>query len=373
MSEVMLNLLDTRGARHGRMHGGLLESMVAALGAEPETIAELEAALARFHKPAGERGALSHFREGEREESWDAGCVVIDLPARVAAWDSTYGAFLRDGEVAYHDGEAATDIWIPYQTPDDWLVVEPLQDWRALAARRRAQRAAATFDARAVLYGAVADFLAREYSASATQDEREDDAAIHARWLTTPRADLQGATPRQCLLARRNFLDLDLQWRGVQWASTGECPPGLSPEAHAYRFGGFGTHENVLYYGLIRHLLAVCRDSAPESSAEELVALLRAEQHRWLHAEQPDLHGFSPYLMIEYERARLPFTVPSKEVFDEDDCPVCEEMRELSGPCFWHLDGAHLDNEFVFSFHPVREEWEAEQRSWQEMSEEFGD
>lgn len=368
MSVITLNLLDRYGARKGQVHAGLLESIVAALSAEPESIAELEAALTRFRKPVDERSVFSHFYEGECEEAWDAGLIVIDLAARVAMWDSTYGAYLPRGQVAYHDGKELTDIGIFYQTPEDWQVVDSLQDRRGLAERRRAERSAAAFDARAVLYGELAGFLAREYSASVRQDAT--DAAIHTRWLQTPRADLQNASPRQCLLERRNFLDLDLQWRGVQWSFAGECPPGLSPESHAYRCGGFGTHEIVLNYELVRHLLAACRGSTLRD-VEELAELLHAEQQRWLHAGQAELHGFSPYLVIEYERARLPFTVPAKEVFGDHDCPVCEEMRELGGPCFWHLDGSDMDNEFVFSFHETREEWEEEQRSWQEKSGEF--
>jgi hypothetical protein len=37
------------------------------------------------------------------------------------------------------------------------------------------------------------------------------------------------------------------------------------------------------------------------------------------------------------------------------------------GPSFWHLDGSHMDQDFAFSFHTTRAEWEAEQRKWAEF------
>jgi len=45
------------------------------------------------------------------------------------------------------------------------------------------------------------------------------------------------------------------------------------------------------------------------------------------------------------------------------------------GPCFWHLDGSHMDLEdnWVFSFHPTREAWEAERREWEERSRKFNE
>ena len=47
MSEIKLNLTDAQHIMHGTIHGSIAERAIAALSAEPETIAELEAALAR--------------------------------------------------------------------------------------------------------------------------------------------------------------------------------------------------------------------------------------------------------------------------------------------------------------------------------------
>ena len=48
----------------------------------------------------------------------------------------------------------------------------------------------------------------------------------------------------------------------------GECPPPLSHESAAFRFGGFGTHENVVYYDLVRHLVWECWERVVEPAAD---------------------------------------------------------------------------------------------------------
>src|SRR6266576_4849091 len=65
MSEVKLNLVDAERVLHGTIHGGVVEACVAALSAEPETIAELEAALARYHKRCDANGYFSCFHSNE--------------------------------------------------------------------------------------------------------------------------------------------------------------------------------------------------------------------------------------------------------------------------------------------------------------------
>src|SRR5438270_290121 len=54
MSEISVTVRDTTQALHGRIHGSRVDYLVAALSADPETIAELRAALARAAEPAGE-------------------------------------------------------------------------------------------------------------------------------------------------------------------------------------------------------------------------------------------------------------------------------------------------------------------------------
>ena len=43
-------------------------------------------------------------------------------------------------------------------------------------------------------------------------------------------------------------------------------------------------------------------------------------------------------------------------------------QSEMPGPVFWCLDGANMDEDFAFSFHRTYEEWEEEQRRWEEYA-----
>src|SRR5262249_43372774 len=82
---------------------------------------------------------------------------------------------------------------------------------------------------------------------------------------------------------------------------------------------------------------------------------------------------------LEQERRRLPVTASAEEALIDPDCSMCqlESEREFGpeigpefGPMFWNLDGSDMDAEdnWVFSFHLTREDWEVERRRWDEMS-----
>ncbi len=43
----------------------------------------------------------------------------------------------------------------------------------------------------------------------------------------------------------------------------------------------------------------------------------------------------------------------------------------MPGPVFWGLDGSGMDDDFAFSFHRTLEEWEAEQREYEEFNRKF--
>src|SRR5687768_18026809 len=101
MSEIKLNLTDAQRTISGSIHGSVADACVAALSAEPETITELEAALARYQKPSGDLSPFGWFRKstGIDNEPWDAGIVIIDLAARIVAFESTYSRPGPHGEV----------------------------------------------------------------------------------------------------------------------------------------------------------------------------------------------------------------------------------------------------------------------------------
>jgi hypothetical protein len=370
MSEIMLSVCDATGARHGTVHASHADYAVAALSADPDTIEEWQAALARF-LPAGRRRDLcSGLRPGRGAEPWDAGVCILDLAARLVVVQSTYSDPGPRGTVSMTDARQDEDALVPYHVADDWLFTHELEHEQVAAAPRRARRAAPPLDARAVLYGEVCAFIAEACWSEAPEGVR----AIHARWLTEPRSDLGGRAPRDVLLARREHLMWDLQDRAQQWSLLGACPPGLSPESAAYRYGGFGTHEIVLYYDLVRFLLCDCWEHWPGAGATAEAALaaevrrLEALRDEWLATpEFEDLHGRTPASVIERERARLPEAVTGAEAMVDHDCPLCQMMADAPGPMFWSLDGCNMDDDFAFSFHRTREAWEAERREQEDF------
>ncbi len=352
MSEVKLNIKDSDSAIHGTVHGSEADAVIAALSAEPETIAELEAALERFIKSVDDRKPFESFRAGEDLEAWDAGLIIVDLAARLVGIESTYSMPQAEGEVRYHDGFQATDFCLPYRLRADWLFVESALEYDALCDKRRADRAAnPPIDTRHVLYGrAMIEFIVEECLAARARpslaveepaldaDAEDSVAEIHTRWLITPRADLAGhveqtvpapastaeqrspeRSPRDVILEKREFIEFDLQSRMLQWSRHGEGPRPLARDSIAYRFAGFGTHEYVIYYYLLRHLLRACwqkvqSEERIEAAAE--AARLERLKEVWLDEPQREFEGRIPSALIESERRRIPITVTPRDMAD---------------------------------------------------------
>src|SRR6476620_10988185 len=411
MSEVKLNLVDAERVLHGTIHGSVAGSCVAALSAEPETIAELDAALARYLKLCDSGGHFRSFRSNDfgadtrpelDTEPWDAGIVVIDLAARIVANESSYSQPGPEGEVCYHDGHAATDVSILYRLPDNWLFVNSVDAYRWSRERRLRERAAnPAFDARPVLFGRpLLEFLINTYrslptetrnafvsqSQLATDEESptqealaKEVGAMHARWLLTVRTDLRGQSPRDVLLAKQDYLDFDLHTRSLQWSQQNEGPPCLAKDSFAYRFAAFGTHEWVLYYDLVRYLISSLIDLESDVGVSEpvdrVIEALEQIKTAWLENPQPDFDGRVPAIIIDNERKRLPQAMRPHDMIIDEDCPVCRMLGNEGPPGmgvgFWHLDGAHMDDGFAFSHYTTPEEWEAENRRREEFDKEF--
>jgi hypothetical protein len=207
-------------------------------------------------------------------------------------------------------------------------------------------------------------------------------SGIHARWLLTPREDLRGQSPRDVLLAHQDQVDFDLHTRSLQWSLLNEGPPCLSVNSFAYRYAGFGTHEFVVYYDLIRHLIAEFLDllsrPAPEKEQdlEQFIATLELIKSNWLENPQADVGGRIPAIIIDNERKRLPQALRPCDMIVDDDCPVCQMFGSETSPLgmgvgFWHLDGSHMDDDFAFSHHRTRQDWENENRRREEFNREF--
>lgn len=410
MSCVTLNVIDFEGAISGEVHGSVADSLIAALSAEPETIGELELATARFIKPTDDCPLLGFLRSGENFEPYDAGLVIIDLAARIVMIDSTYSDLspynepdddgassvlaspneqkseIEDSSVRrrtrvpttygirYHNGEHSTEIYLPYRIPDDWIFLSSEPEYQGVFQERRDARSAIEWkDSRAVLFGnELCTYLIEELRAAGDLEAEGLFSEIHARWLITVRDDLGGRSPRDVLLEKHEFIDFDLHSRSLQWSFTTECPPSLLPNSHAYRFAGFGTHEIVVYYDLVRLLLLACREHLRENkqlALEHEVARIRHLMNAWLETANDEYQGKPPAMIIEWERKRIPMAISGKEAMVDDNCPVCQAMAEdIEGPYFWHLDGSAMDDQFEFSFHKTKEDWEAERREWEEFS-----
>ncbi len=401
MSEMRIVIRDGEREIEADRHGSFAEYVVAALSADPETIEELDAALERFVERNGE-SFFCDFAPAAEYAYHDAGLLVVDLAARMVVCDSTYLAASREGSVAYQDGKSATDFEVNYHLSEDWLLTDDSTDWEALAEDRRRERLLdPPLDARAVLYGApLLEFIAqncldafRDQGPAAKPDyedpgyRRECDLirGIHVSWLMTPREGLRGRTPRQVMFSRGLFLDDELEDRALQWSRTDRCPTGLNPESAAYRFAGFGTHERVVYYDLVRELLWCCRRNVGERLDGFSAAVLAVEEFvpgeirrlaefrdQWLAAPFSDCGGRTAASIIHNERARIPEAETGEEAMIDDDCPLCQMQAEMPGPVFWHLDGSHMDDDFAFSLsHETVEEWEQERREWEDFNRRF--
>ena len=198
----------------------------------------------------------------------------------------------------------------------------------------------------------------------------------------TPREDLLGQSPRELLLEKIDHLCWDLQDRCGQWSMLGECPPPLSQDSIAFRFGGFGTHENVLYYEMVRHLVGKCwqrvveptADAAPDPSPPaDVRSWLCQVQEQWLNEpDWEDLSGRTPGAVILCERRRIPMACSGEEAMVDDDCPLCQMLAESPQPMFWHLDGCNMDDDFPFSTNcRTRQEWEEKVREREEFHRKF--
>jgi len=373
MSNLRLNITDQNQTIHDTVHLYFVEALLAALTAEPETIDELGLALARFIKPPENRSPFSEFKNGTNLDTYDTGVALIDLASRVIAVDTGEFEDPREGSIHVLSEFAEDDVYVPYRLSSDWLFVSSIAEYESAVKGRREGRLT-PLDAREILFGrALSEFIAGECLESSGSQDDSLFTKIHAKWLTTPREDLRDMTPREVLLEKKDFIDFDLHSRALQWSFTKECPPPLSPTATVYRFSGFGTHEIVLYYELFRYLLHECFENStrPFYLVEETERLEQIKS-TWLNTPNKDYYGRTPSQLIEFERRRVNITMSAKEFMVDDDCDACElAALHFDTPMFWHLDGCNMDEDFEFSFHKTREEFDEEERQRIEFNRQF--
>ena len=390
MSEVKLNLIDSQAILSGTIHGSVVDSCIAALSAEPETIAELASALGRYILAIEDSNPFRwfHRRSVVDERPYDAGIVIIDLAARIVAAESTYSQPSPEGVVCYHNGHQGTDLRIPYHVAADWLFVNSIDAHRWSRERRLEQRKP-PIDARAVLFGRpLLDFIVNSVTAEVrallkseamdneiTREESNNPLVrLHAKWLMTPREDLQDRSPRDIMLEKQNFIDLDMDSRSLQWSLLNEGPPCIDRKSSAYRFAGFGTHEWVVYYDLVRYLLN-CAVNLESQDAEDAVHKLQQLKVEWLETGNDEYSGRTPAVIIDNERKRLPEAMSPEQLIIDENCECCRMMAQDAamgfGPGFWHLDSSHMEEEFAFSTCTTIAEWELENQRREESYLEF--
>ena len=105
MSEVRLVVREADCDWSGTLHASVADRAIAALSADPTTLAELERAMTRFAKHGPSRKFLGNLYPGRNDEPYDAGLVVLDLVARMVVIDSTYSSPGHEGTVEYHNGK----------------------------------------------------------------------------------------------------------------------------------------------------------------------------------------------------------------------------------------------------------------------------
>lgn len=216
---------------------------------------------------------------------------------------------------------------------------------------------------------------------------------VHRDWLMTPRQDLGGLIPRQMLHGAIGWLDRVEGAQRLRFEHRGEIV-AVSTSVSGYDQAPMGREEVALYFDLCRELIGAGWELCVEQGIElqdvagrrwreqQLVAFLTEVKDEWLVS--PFEGGSPPQFIIECSRRRVPrgagvaiagMTEREAERHEIDcDCPICNMMADgMFGTAFVGIDGHHLelDDEFAFSLHETREEWEEQQREFARMSAEM--
>lgn len=327
--------------------------VVAALAADPRNMNEFETAFGRF----GRGMDLSWFSENLESTAELPKSLIIDLPARLVCSSSEIKGIFPRGEANCRIEKDNSDFPIRYWISDEWKFVEGEDEFRSqVNERRKRYQTINRTDFRKVIYG-------RELSQYLIDEFKGDANACHASWLQTNREDLNNHSPRSLLLEYQDRVDFDLYSRELQWSFMGTCPPLIPIDSEAFRFAAFGTHEFVVYYDLVRHLLGNFTNDIEEM--EELKA-------RWFETPNEDGPTRIPSEIIESERRRLPLEATATEMMIDEDCPICQMMlAEFDTPTFLHLDSAHFEEGYVFSSYKNEQEWLKNRMEWEEFNKRF--
>jgi hypothetical protein len=317
--------------------------------------------------------------------------MAIDLPRKRIFGGGGYEEIPRDACFGFDEGKVLTGpaIRLSVHLPPWWEIFNEANPNTVL--QRRTSPINIPDPRRDVLWGkqlteglakllcqvACSEPWRRDNCETDTDARHAHTIAVHRDWLMTPRADLDGRTPRECLHGGMNWLDLIID--GQKYGITSERGPvPISREMQTYKNSPMGREEICMYFDCCRELIAFGWDWIVEHRAAvdagtakpPLVQVLAELQDTWLHL--PYEGGSPPLASIRCERRRVPHIAGEGESHPIDcDCPICDMMADGTfGPTFVGVDGHHLelDDEFAFSLCETREEWEAQQGEYEELS-----
>lgn len=393
-------VLDSNGCFFRKERALDAQRWIAGCTLDPQSLDELIEGWKSFcvFEPVNRRPSWKFMADLPDLDAWSGQQIWIDLGRRAIWIDCPKIQQQSTGRltvsVPASELNQNSDLVLGYHLPSTWLITDCRRTWEQVAREQhRWTISGERGTVRSVLYEQVVDFIAEQLAecrlASRTVRNRwrpptdwkwqelpsragrkggpdlEDlFAEIHARWLMTARDDLNGMSPRACLLLHRDFVDSDLWEREQQWNLTGKSPAPMSREVSRYDGPFFGTHEIVMYYELVRELLR-CTASyylgSGLSSPASIIPVLHRYRENWLATPAPDsASGVTPKFLIDLERRRMPWLMSQADIPFDCECPICQMMAETPGLTFGHFDGSSLDFEWAFSLTTSREDWEQE-------------
>ena len=360
-------VLDARNAVWARADRSTTSVLIAALSADPETLSEAADAARRFGAPADlfhrwRRATRQALLAGPRPPTpfhW------IDLAARRLAFSCLPLPPWR-GMVRY-DRDAD---WSPYRISREWSRTTDWERaaWESDAGARR--RRSWLIDHRRVLWGrACAEHLLRlaakacrktpsrdrcwDPCSATTRGRRERLAeALHADWLTSPRDDLHGRSPRLYALRLHEHVEGDLRDRRRQWLRQMRRPRPIPGGSAAYVSGCFSSVEHAHYFQWVRMLALLAirlakggRRWPAREFRRGLLAMTQASR-RWLQARSSGSQ-YARWEQVELNRRRIPLVDQGDTLLEPS--PEAKKTARPDLDAFWRSHSPETDDAFVFS------------------------
>ncbi len=226
--------------------------------------------------------------------------------------------------------------------------------------------------------------VTNEQDRSAIRALHELSVEVHREWLMTPRVDLQGARPRDLLHGAHEWIDAIIEGQRLRFQIDGPMV-AASDQVQLFAEAPMGSEELIVYFDLCRDVImagwcwSLLRKPPHATDLSQLISHLTQARDQWL--DDPFEGGSPPSFIIACTRRRVPrgAGVPiegmqqceSEQHTLDCDCPICNMIDSgMFGVSFTSLDGHHLelDEDFAFSMCDTLEDWQAELREWQEIS-----